>query len=66
MKVYIAPFGFALLMLCMCFYLFLEARPVLDYKKTEEIAIDPDALKYFSVIAEQYASEARSIKDVKN
>jgi hypothetical protein len=66
MKVYIAPFVFALLMLFICFYLFLEARTVLDYKKTEEITIDPDALKYFSVIAEQYASEARSIKDVKN
>ncbi|QWE00945.1 hypothetical protein FD967_02535 [Polynucleobacter sp. JS-Mosq-20-D10] len=59
MRTYIAPVSFALLVMIVGFYFFVyEAKPTSGPPKSEEVAMDSDAKKHFSFIAEKYASEA--------
>ena len=59
MRTYIAPVSFALLVIVAGLYLFTyEAKPTSGPHKSEDVAMDSDAKKHFSLIAEKYASEA--------
>jgi hypothetical protein len=65
MRTYIGPVSFALLVITAGFYFFIyEAKPTSDPHKSEDIAIDSDAKKHFSFIAEKYASEASDASGV--
>ena len=59
MRTYIGPISFALLVTIAVFYFFIyEAKPTSGPHKSEDVAIDSEAKKHFSFIAEKYASEA--------
>ena len=59
MRTYIAPVCLTLIATFAAFYFFiLEAQSVSSPTKSEDVAMDSDATKHFSSIAEKYASEA--------
>jgi hypothetical protein len=65
MRTYIGPVSFALLVVIAGFYFFVyETKPTSGPHKSEDIAIDSDIKRYFSVIAEKYASEASDASGV--
>jgi len=64
LRTYIAPVGFALLVIIVGFYFFIyEAKPISGPHKSEDVAIDSDVKKHFSFMAEKYASEASEASD---
>ncbi|QWE25148.1 hypothetical protein FD977_02485 [Polynucleobacter sp. AP-Elch-400A-B2] len=65
MRTYIGPVIFALLVMIVGLYFFIdEAKPTSGPHKAEDVAIDSDAKKHFSLIAEKYASEASETSGV--
>jgi len=59
MRTYIGPVSFALIVMIVGFYFFIyETKPTSGPHKSEDVALDPEAKKHFSFIAEKYASEA--------
>lgn len=65
MRTYIGPISFALLVTIAVFYFFIyEAKPTSGPHKSEDVAIDSEAKKHFSFIAEKYASEASETSGV--
>ena len=65
MRTYIGPVSFALLVMIAGFYFFIyEAKPTSGPHKSEDVAIDADAKKHFSFIAEKHASEASETSGV--
>ncbi|QWE15023.1 hypothetical protein [Polynucleobacter sp. AP-Sving-400A-A2] len=65
MRTYIGPISFALLVTIAVFYFFIyDAKPTSGPHKSEDVAIDSEAKKHFSFIAEKYASEASETSGV--
>jgi len=65
MRTYIGPISFALLVTIAVFYFFIdEAKPTSGPHKSEDVAMDSEAKKHFSFIAEKYASEASETSGV--
>jgi len=65
MRTYIGPISFALLVTIAVFYFFIyEAKPTSGSHKSEDVAIESEAKKHFSFIAEKYASEASETSGV--
>ena len=59
MRTYFGPISFALLLMVAGLYFFIyEAKPTSGPHQSEDVAIDSEAKKHFSFIAEKYASEA--------
>ena len=62
MRTYIAPLSFTLIAVFAAFCFFtLEAQPTSSPIKSEDVAMDSDATKHFSSIAEKYATEAPAV-----
>lgn len=65
MRTYIGPISFALLVTIAVFYFFIyDAKSTSGPHKSEDVAIDSEAKKHFSFIAEKYASEASETSGV--